>query len=310
MFRSIYEASASAFLLQGALLIPLLIGVSIVWRRQGARLDAVEAALGRDVKRRDRTLKSLIATLPMLQPLHCPACGGALALEAATTICTHCRAPTAPPADYAATIALRARLRRLTSAALFHWRQARVLTSTPWRLLLIALAFAEPAIFAITLIGAATYADTWLDRLFTRAGEQLSLALMLLSFGGFVIWMVVFLMLSSLSRTLRRQLPASPTIARDDAPATEFATCRSCGGGIRYDTRAFAALCGYCGVENYRADHGRRERAQAEVARATTRATLFGAMTIIEDFTGTFLFTTVILTTGFLLLVLVIALRR
>lgn len=309
MFRQIYEASIAVFLLQGVLLLPLLIVVGTAWRRQGARLNAVGAALERDRVRRDRTLKSLLKALPKLVPLNCPSCGGALSLDVESTTCARCRATFPPPADYAATASLRRRLKRLTDAALFHWYLARLLTSTPLHLLFLVMVIGEPAIFGIVLIGAATYSDTWLDRLFTALGENTAFAAMLLCFGGFIIWMVAFIMLASLSRDLRRTLPAFPVGGSRSHPETEFSTCRSCGGGIHYDRRAFAALCGYCSVENCRADHARREHAVAEGERASTRATLFGAMKVIEDFTGMFFVVMAILTGGFGLLVIWTAAR-
>ena len=308
-FRHFYEACATIFVAQGVLLLPLLVLAGIAWHRQSARLAAVEAALGRDRARRGRTLKSLLGALPKLTPLTCTACGGVLSLGVTTTTCLNCRAEAPAPADYVATISLRRRLKRLTAAALFHWRLAWLLRSAPVRVLLWMAVPAEPMLFAITVVGAASYHDSWIDRLFERIGEAGGVVVMVMAFGAMVTWMVVFLLLANLSREVRGKLPASPVIAPVDGVAEQFSTCRSCGGGIGYDARAFAALCGYCGVENYRAGQSRRNRAEAEGERAATRASLFGAMTIIEDFTATLTIALGILVTGFALLVAFIALR-
>ena len=310
MFRHIYDVSATLFLLQGVLLVPFTILLGALSFRQSARLEAVGAALDSDRKRHERTLKSLLTALPKLVPLHCAACGGAVALGVTSNECVSCHTRVAPPADYAATMSLRRRLKRLTRAAVSHWLLARVLTSGPAGWLFTLAIVAEPAIFLVTLIGASTYRDTWLDRLLDGLGEGPAAALGLLSFGGFIIGIVAFIMLAGLSRDLRKKLPVFPVFASGRAEETDFSTCRSCGGGLRYDRRAFAALCDYCGVENYRADHGRRDHGEAVGERSRTRASLFGAMQIVEAFTGLFFFTMLIMVGAFLLLSILIALRE
>lgn len=305
MFRHIYEIALAVFLAQGVLLIPLLVAAGFAWFGQTHRLAQLEKVLGRDRTQSDRTRASLLKALPKLQPLSCGACGGAVALDPAAAVCTACGTPAPLPADYAATFAVRRQLARLTAAALRHWWIARILVSTPARLFFLLMIFAEPAIFTIVLIGAATWGDTFFDRAFAAMGEEVGFAIMIMCFGGFILWMVVFLMLANLAKELRGKLAAFPVRTRaSDSEATDYATCRSCGGGVHYAARAFACLCNYCGVENYRAEHTRSARAAAEDERVSARATLFGATEVIEEFTGTFFFAMAILTFGFGLLVL------
>ena len=113
MFRHIYEAGASVFLLQGVLLIPLLIAgrgrlvpAKCADRRRWRRRSGV-IAKHRDLNGRSRSLKAL----PKLAPLSCTACGGALALDVDSTTCVSCGTSFPPPPDYAATISLRRRLK-------------------------------------------------------------------------------------------------------------------------------------------------------------------------------------------------------
>jgi len=308
MFRDVYEFCMAVFLLQGALLLLMLVLSGVAWFRQMARLAAIGQALGRDRKRHARTLASMIAALPRLQPLNCAACGAAVALDAASTVCINCRTVSAPPPDYAATVSLRRGLERLSRLALRHWYVARILTAAPVRIFFVLMIFAEPLLFMVCVIGAVEFHDTWLDRAFESTGETWAFVIMLLAFGGFILWIVIFVILANLSKDLRRKLPVFPVFVRSGDGSTEFANCQSCGGGIHYGTRAFAALCGYCGVENFRARHSRNERAGAEAQRVSTRASLFGAMEIIEGFTGVFFMTMAILAGGFLLLALIIAL--
>ena len=278
MFRQVYILCLSVFLLQGALLVPLVGLAGVAWFRQMARLGAIGKALGRDRARQERTLASLLGALPKLEPLNCAACGAAVTLDATACVCIACGARSAPPADYAATLSLRRRLTRLSRVAVRHWYLARLLVSAPLRLVFRLMIFGEPLLFLVVLIGAVEYGDTRFDRAFAAMGEGWSFALMLLSFCGFILWMIVFLMLASLSRELRRKLPLFPAfVARGDA-AVEFANCRSCGGGLSFGARAFAALCGYCGTETIRAEQGRREWAEAARERVPARAS--GRMSI------------------------------
>lgn len=308
MFRAIVEISVIVFFLQGALLLPLVVWAGFAWYAQAARLAAVEKALGEDRKQHERSVAALLKRLPHLQPLSCASCGGALALDPAATVCTRCRATAAVPADYAATIALRGSLGRLTRAALRQWRVARLLVSWPVRIFFTLMIFGEPLIFLITLIGAAEYDDTYMESVLGAIGETWGLVLGIFSFGAFILWMVVFIYLSNLSKDLRRKLGAFPRARRPADEALLFANCQSCGGGVHFGSRAFAALCNYCGVENFRADYSARERAAGEENQLTARASLFGAMEIIEEFTASFFLVMTILVAGFGLLVLFSAL--
>ena len=307
MFRPIYEAAAAIFLLQGVLIPILLVAAGGAWFRQLSRLAAVEEALAGDRKRQRKFVATLLESVPKLQPLTCTSCGSPMALEEETARCISCGSVAALPDDYRATLALRRTLPRLAAAAIRHWRVARFLTAAPVRWLLRLSIFAEPLLFMLVLIGSASYDDTFLDRAFERIGEGWSFALMLMAFGGFILWMIVFLFLSSLSKELRRKLAAFPDFRGTEMAQAEFATCRSCGGGISFGPGRLACLCGYCAVANFRAEQARRERTRSEQEQVQAEGSLFGAMEIIEDFTGTFFITMTILSVGFALLVLITA---
>jgi hypothetical protein len=308
MFRTIIEISLIVFFAQGALLLPLIAWAGFSWFRQMTRLTALEKELGEDRKQSERTLGSLLKRLPHLQPLNCANCGGALALDPAATVCTRCRATAPVPADYAATIKLRGGLERLTRAALRQWLLARILVSFPARAFFFIMIFVEPLLLVFVLIGGVEYQDTVMESVLQAIGETWSLVLGFLSFGAFILWMIVFIFLANLAKDLRRSLGAFPRFRRAADETLLFANCQSCGGGVHFGSRAFAALCNYCGVENFRADHTARARAEGEDRQLTARSTLFGAMEVIEGFTGTFFVVMTILTVGFGLLVLFSAL--
>ncbi len=306
MFQRVYEVSTFVFLLQGALLVPLILWACYAWYRQMARWSALEKALGEDREQHKRTRSRLLERLPHLQPMNCANCGGALALETDRMTCTACRDRTPLPEDYTATIALRRRLRSVTRAATRDWRIARLLVASPVRIFFLLWIFAQPAMFGILMIGAVEYPDSAIERVIAPLGESWATLLMGLSFAGFIMWMIASIMLANLAKELRGRQRDFPALAALAVPITAggvaYDNCQSCGGGVRFDARAFACLCNYCGVENYRAAKTARERADTEARHLDTGTSLFGAMEIIEDFTATFAITMTILGVGFLLL--------
>jgi hypothetical protein len=309
MFRQIYEAGLALFLLQGVSIPILLLVSGTAWFRQMSRLSVLQKALVRDRKRHGKTLKSLLDLVPKLRPLSCANCGSPVALGVSSATCTGCRSVSDLPEDFRATMALRRALARLSTAAIRHWFVARILTAAPVRWFFVLMIFAEPLLFVLVLIGSGTYDDTFIDRAFERMGEAWAFALMVMAFAGFILWMIVFLFLSSVAKELRSKTTAFPDFRTREIGNPEFSTCMSCGGGIRFGSGSFACLCGYCAVANFRAEHARRERARSEERQLLTRGSLFGAMEIIEGFTGTFFVTMAILSLGFGILILFSAIK-
>ena len=309
MFRQVYEVSLAVFLLQGVLIPVLLLLAGTLWFRQMARLSGLERELAGERKQHRKTLASLLELVPKLQPLNCANCGSAVALEVDSATCTSCDSAAELPRDYVATVMLRRTMRQVTGAATRHWMLARVLTSAPVRWFFFLMIFGEPLIFMIVVIGSETYRDTSFDRALEGMGEAWALTVMLLGFAGFILWMIIFIFLTNLSKELRRELPGFPDYRPRVIRHVEYSTCGSCGGGIRFGARRFACLCNYCGVENFRAEHARRERAVSEESQIMTKGTLFGAMEIVEDFTATFFVTMAILSFAFLILIVVSALN-
>ena len=303
MFRLVYQGAATVFLLQGVLIPLLLVGFGVAWFRQTSRLEAMKRLVGAGGKGKGKRLAALLEAVPKLEPLTCAPCGSPMALEEESARCISCDSLAALPEDYRATRMLRRRLPRLAAAAIRHWRAARMLTAMPVRWLLRLMVLASPVLFVIVLIGSATYDDSFLDRALDRIGEGWSLALVLMAFSGFILWMIIFGLLAVLSKDLRRKLPAFPDLRRTTA-GPEFATCRSCGGGIGFDPGRLACLCSYCTVPNFSAELVRRERGRSEEDQARMRWSLFGAMEIIEEFTATLFFSMAILVGAFALLAL------
>ena len=313
MFAYFYQFCVVVFLLQGVATPFLLLGLGLVWRRQSRRLEALrrelESARGPDVKA-ERLFELALKRLPKLRPLKCANCAGGVLLREGETLCAYCGARGELPADYGAARSLKSQLRSLLRSAVRHWRVANVLTHPAARWGFFLLIFAEPLVlFPSVLVGSNLYPDAWVDRAFAALGETAGFVVMLAAFLGFIVWMVVFIMLSNLSRTLRAKLPAAPAFG-GETRGREAAACQTCGGAVEYDANAFACLCDYCHVTNYRARFARRERARGERQAAETKSALFGAMDIIEDFVGSAFFLLLILAGAAVLLSLFYAVKN
>ena len=197
---------------------------------------------------------------------------------------------------------LKSEVKGLLKSALRHWRVANLLTNRLVGWLFFLLIFIEPLVlFPAVIIGSNLFPGTWFDRAFEALGERTTFPVMLSAFFGFIVWMVVFIFLTTLSKSLRVELPVVP-VFDGGARGRETASCQACGGGVEYDAGDFACLCDYCNVENFRARFARRERARSEELRTRTKSALFGAMEIVEDFVGTFFFVSTILVGASLLL--------
>ncbi len=313
MFFYLYQICLVIFLLQGVLWPFLLIVSGALWWSHAQKLERLAKELEGFRKgkiKREHLSELILKDLPKLKPLKCVQCGGAVLLKETEVLCPYCETRSALPKDYAATARLKPEVKRLLKSAVNHWRVANLITFPPVSWLFFLMIFAEPlVVFPITLIGSNTYKDTWADQLFTTLGETATFIIMLSAFLGFIVWMIVFIFLSNLSKDLRKSLPAAP-VFEESIRGSETAGCQSCGGGIEYDSGAFACLCDYCHVENFRVEFARRERAKAEGRKLQTKSVLFGAMAIIEDFVGTFFFVLLLLCVACVLLVIVQALAN
>ena len=170
--------------------------------------------------------------------------------------------------------------------------------------------FAEPLVlFPCVLIGSNVYPNTKFDRLFASLPPTVGALVMGAAFLGFVIWMIIFILLANLSRSLRAKLPMVPA-TDEKVTHLETASCQACGGAVQYDEGDFACLCTYCNVENFRVQFTRRERTRSEKQATATKSVLFGAMEILDDFVATFFFTAGILVIAAVLLAIFCAIRN
>ena len=313
MFEYFYDLCAVVFLLQGVSIPVLLAALYLLWRKRSRQLEDLRKELeaeGRKGVKSDGLFEALLRRLPKLRPLKCANCGGGVLLRARATFCPYCGTEGELPEDYAEAVSLKARAAGLLRSAVRHWRVANVLTHPVVRWGFFVMIFAEPLVlFPVVLIGSNLYPGAWVDRVFGALGETAGFLVMLSAFLGFIVWMIVFIMLANLSKTLRASLPVVP-VPGGRARGREASSCQACGGGIEYDAGDFACLCGYCNVENFRVRFARRARAHAEEELTLTKAALFGAAEIIEDYVGSAFFLLAILASACVLLSLFYAFKN
>jgi hypothetical protein len=279
----IYETALLIFLFQGITLPFIVALVYFICTRQWRRLLAL-----REQSRAGRVRAAFahsMTTLPSFRPLNCPECGAGMLLDANDVHCSHCQHREALPKDYLRAAVLKGHVQRLLKSALGAWRLARVLTSRVAIGALCVLLFVEPfVLLPIVLTGSGKYPHTIVDDwLAPFQSARLSNIRAGLSLMGGVAWWLGFAMLASLAMNMRKKLPVMPVFTKE-LHGRETGNCQSCGGGIEYDRGAFATICSYCHVENYRVQFAHSQRRTAEAAQSEAKFALFDALTIANEF--------------------------
>lgn len=285
-----YQSCVLISLLQGISLPFLIIAFRTLSRRHRQKRINLKKELNVAGKHKTKAaeLSKLIQEhAPKLEPLKCGTCGAGVLLKETETLCPHCETRSSLPEDYAAAVSLRQEIRKLLKSANNHWRVANILTLPLMTGLFISLGVIEPllALFLPVIIPAAsgTIPDTLADTLMAWLGTPLDSIVYLFSISGIIIWTLMFLCLAVTSLDLRKKLPVVPVL-KEKIGGVETLICHSCGGAIEYDKDAFATICNYCNVENYRVRFTRLRRAESENQKARTNFALFGAMEIIENY--------------------------
>jgi Zn finger protein HypA/HybF involved in hydrogenase expression len=186
-----------------------------------------------------------------LAPLQCPNCSAPVPLHAEPFPCPSCRTTVTPPAEYVRMLALRAFAIAELARAERRWRWSRW-TSSP--LVAVVLALASIAWFV-----AVVYAVIELG---WGAGVDI-VALMTAGFLSGAGIASAFGLVAAGDKL--PPLPARPFMH----PPAAAASCRHCSAPIAFAVDELAAICPYCGGDNYR-------QVQAHVAEtdASTQARL------------------------------------
>ena len=189
--------------------------------------------------------------LPKLKPINCQSCGAGVPLQEIEMICPNCRTKSKVPEDYFDVAHAREAINGKIRVAATYMKYADWLASNWVRLsiglLVLWLSFSFVMFFVLNYHKDFEPYGSWFKAnaiaetiskfaVFTFLFWIISLLL------GFFVW----------SPRLRKTLP---TIEFNEKHGTsETASCSQCGGAISYQSNDLATICGYCGVETYRAE--------------------------------------------------------
>ena len=227
--------------------------------------------------------KRAAPALPALQPLKCPACGAGVPLRGDVLVCPSCANRFAAPREYDQIRIFRDDAARRLKRATRYWRMANILASRWMGRVLLALSVWLIASIPLLFIG-------WDDLAYVERLFKPSVPLVILVGLAYVFWIPTLWMTAGMLSPKARQ--ALPTLETGEGLGTaEAANCAQCGGAIRFDKTDLAAVCGYCGVETYRARLAWRLRNIANDARHRATFSLIDAMkavrAAVEDIVST-----------------------
>lgn len=184
-------------------------------------------------------------TLPVLRPLNCPACGAGVPLRGDAMVCPSCAHRFAAPREYGEIRVFRDDAARRLRRATLYWRMANVLTSRWMSRALVALSLWLIASIPLLYIG-------WDDLAYAEPLLRPAVPLLIIACLAYAFWIPTLWVTAGMLSPKARQ--ALPTLESGTAHGrAEAANCSQCGGAIRFEKNDLAAVCGYCGVETYRA---------------------------------------------------------
>lgn len=226
--------------------------------------------------------------LARLAPLSCANCAATVPLGAPDRRCASCGREFPIPADYAATLDLRARATRDIGRAIRMWRRARIFNSPIVSLFLLALG---PVWLVGSYIGAGAGSVGELPGLMIAstiaAGWTFGFGLM-----GYAIYLM----------SERRAVPPMPRVT-EGLGSDEAVHCTQCGGDVVVPRKRFGVACDYCGSELFRPAFARAARGVAADEQHAAASAFVGALTQLYDMrdtlvSGMFLATFLVVGTG------------
>lgn len=182
--------------------------------------------------------------LPALDPLNCPSCGAGVPLQTDKMICPSCNTEFPVPKEYRELNIFRNQAVISLKNAEKYWSWVHFLTSN-W------------VTYTLLILAILTIASVIVTFFFTQNSIVYYRAFFVPhSFGlgamAALFWMSVFAMLGlGIRKAKSGVLPTLENVEK--IGIAENSRCSQCGGGIEFGKSDFATICGYCGVETYRA---------------------------------------------------------
>lgn len=214
--------------------------------------------------------------LPKLKPLTCENCGAGVPLRKGEMVCPHCGTKASTPEEYFNVAKVRGEINdKIRSAAAYlqratflgsNWARFATLFAAAW------LSAALVAVIALFNTGNLEPYQTYLayKAIFALGSFSSCFWVVSLLF-GFAIW----------STKVKKALPVVEL--KENLGRAETANCAQCGGAIEYRPNDLASVCGYCGVETYRANLAWNLRSLTNKANEKANFSLVEARKSVED---------------------------
>ncbi len=209
-----------------------------------------EEKIYKDNRKKGKSPLIVADNLAKLKPINCQSCGAGVPLRENELICPNCGTKSHAPENYFDVAHAREAINGKLRDATVYLKRADWLASNWTRaamgLLVLWLSFSLIMFFVLSYNGNFEPYQSWfkanaIDKMISRIAVFTWLFWIISVTLGFLSW----------SPRLRKTLP---TIEFNDKLGTsETANCSPCGGAISYQSNDLATVCGYCGVETYRA---------------------------------------------------------
>ncbi len=234
----------------------------------------------KEERKAGKSLPIIEDNLPRLDPINCQNCASPVPLQEGEMSCPGCGTKTKAPANYFDVAKSRQAIHEKLHRAEISFRRANWLVSGWMRGLmgLIPLVQIISMIAIFVWINKGTF-EPFQNYLVGNSGFKtlfgfgiFSNLFWIVSFGfGFLIW----------SPSLRKALPTIEST--ESIGKAETARCSNCGGGISYQADDLATVCGYCGVEIYRAKLAWKMRNLTNNVHEKASFSLIEAQKAVED---------------------------
>lgn len=188
--------------------------------------------------------------LPKLKPINCQNCGAGVPLQENEMICPNCGTKSKVPENYFDVAHARQAINGKIRDAATYLKRADWLASNWVRLaiglLVLWLSFSLVMFFVLSYNGNFEPYQSWV-----KANAIVKMVSKLAVF-TWLFWIFSLLLgFLSWSQRLRKTLPTIEF--NENLGTSKTANCSQCGGAISYQSNDLATVCGYCGVETYRA---------------------------------------------------------
>ena len=239
-----------------------------------------EEKIYKDNRKNGKSPPIVADNLAKLKPINCLNCGAGVPLRENEMICPNCGTKSKAPENYFDVAHAREAINVKLRDAAKYLKRADWLASNWIRLaiglLVLWLSFSLIMFFVLSYNGNFEPYQSWF-----KANVIIKTVSKLAAF-TWLFWIIsLTLGFLSWSPRLRKTLP---TIEFNDKLGTsETANCSNCGGAISYQSNDLATVCGYCGVETYRAKLAWKLKNLTNSANEKANFSLIEAKKYVED---------------------------